>query len=107
MNEMDIKEILERSGAEAEGKPLNPLYQLVQDYGAGTFNIMQTVFLFAAGIGIIGGIIYIVINAGNAAKRGEQKDAMIWRIGAVIIGFGVVSLIVFLSTLGSSLFTIG
>jgi len=101
---IDAGDLLSRTGAEAGDGPLAPIMDMTKDYGAAGYNITYTIFIYAAGIGILAGIIYMLFVSGNTQEASASKKSLIVKGVAVVVGFSVGSFIIFAQTIGGGLF---
>lgn len=99
---VDVGDLLNK---QSDNKAITEMTNTVADYGAGGMSIVMTALTYIAVIGLVGGAIALIINAGNASKAGDAKDAMIRRVIAVILGFAAVGIVIWASNVGGGLFT--
>jgi len=92
------------SGSGAENGALSKPNQLVEDYGRGLMNISRNVFVYALAIGMVVAAIGFIVHGTNQQKLAENKSGLGWKIAGGILGFGAVSIVLLLETIGKNLF---
>lgn len=100
---VDVEELLNRTGAESGDGALVGVNELVEEYGAGFFNIGQKTFVYAAAVFFIITCGAFVVAGGNASKQSENKSAAIYRVLATIAGFAAAGFLLFAQSVGESL----
>ena len=98
----DITDLLNGTGAESGA--LSKPNQLVQDYGRGVMNIGRNAFVYILAFCLLLVAIGFVVHGCNQQKLAEKKSGLGWIIVGGVLGFGVVSIVVLLETIGKSLF---
>lgn len=93
------------SGSGAEGDALSKPSELVEDYGRGFMNIGRNIFVYILAIGLLITAAGFVIHGNNQQKMADAKSGLGWKIAGGILGFGVVSAVVLLETIGKGLFS--
>ena len=92
------------SGSGAESGALSKPNELVENYGRGLMNISKNVFVYALAIGMVAAAIGFIVHGNNQQKLAENKSGLGWKIAGGILGFGAVSIVLLLETIGKNLF---
>lgn len=104
LTESEVKDLLSEKGAEQEGKSLEQVGKLVQDYGAAGFNIGRTLLVYGAGIAVLACAIGLILHGRNVQKRQEAKEGILWTVAGIILGFAALSVVLLAQSIGTSLF---
>lgn len=93
--------IQDGSDAISNGGAFQDITSNVDDIGGGAYHIVYRSFIYFA-------LICIIIIAGglliaNSGERSEKKTKLVWAIVGVVLGFGAIALITFLSKTAGSL----
>ena len=100
----DIKSMLDGEGAAGDGGALAPINNMTDELGKGAFTIGKKGAVYVAAVMILVLGIGFMVYSGNAPKLAEKKSSVLpFVIGAVLV-FGSIGVIVFISTIGASLF---
>lgn len=100
----DIKSMLDGEGAAGSGGALEGVNNMVDSYGKGAAFTGKKIAIYIACIaGIIIGIKFMV-GSGNANSTAENKKSILPFLGGLLIVFGIVGIIVFMSGIGDNLF---
>lgn len=101
---LDIKALLSDEGAAADGGALAPVKEAVQSYGGGSVSIARYAFIYIIGIAMFATAIGLAVHAGNPSKVADSKTAGGYRVGAAILGFASISILIFAKKIGEALF---
>ncbi len=93
------------NGTGAENDALNKPGKLVEDYGKGFMNIGRNIFVYILAIGLLITAAAFIIHGSNQSKMADAKSGLAWKIAGGILGFGVVSLVILLETIGKGIFS--
>lgn len=92
------------SGTGAENNALNKPGKLIEDYGRGFMNIGRNIFVYVLAIGLLITAGAFIIHGSNQSKLAEAKSGFGWKLAGGILGFGAVSLVILLETIGKGIF---
>lgn len=99
----EINDLLNGTGADSGA--LSKPDQLVTEYGRGFVNIFRKAFIFILIIGLLGSAVGMIIHGNNQAKIAENKSGFWWKVVGGVLGFGVVSVVILLESIGKGLFS--
>lgn len=100
----DIKSMLDGEGAAGDGGALEPINNMADELGKGTYTLGRKTGIYVAAVMVLVIGIGFMVFSGNANKLAEKKSSVLpFVIGAVLV-FGGIGVIIFISTIGASLF---
>jgi len=99
---LDIEDMLNNSGASKNS--LSGVKDIIDDYGAGGFSLMQRLGVYAGGIALIAFGISLLVHSSNAQKLSEAKSSVLPKVIGFLLVFGAVGFVVFFETIGKQLF---
>lgn len=98
----DVKDLL--NATPQPGHALEPVEDMVKEYGTGGMSLAQTIFVYSAAIAVIVVAILMVLYGRNRNKISEVKDGIGWQILGGVLGFAAIGFILFLQSIGANLF---
>lgn len=99
---LDVEGLLQKDGV--RDGALKPVFEFVETYGGGGMSLGETIFVYVVGISVLILAIILVLHGRDRNKMSEVKDGVGWQIIGVVLGFGAVSFVVLMQSIGQSLF---
>ena len=102
-SEIDVKSMLEGTGAAGEDGSLSQVVTVVDEYGQGAFHITQNFGVYSAVVAVAALGICLVLRSGNTQKLAEIKESIIPKAFGIAVLFGAIAIVSFFQKFGANI----